>query len=343
MADGKGALAKYVLTDAESETIFAEQILPAELSHALDSGQVPGNDSSSKVAVLLVGQTGAGKTRTAPLLHQAMTTRHPSGRGPAHLIADTYKTYHPAYADLMRHSPALASPATGPDARRWLAMACSRVAAAGADCLVESACRHPADFQDLVRIFRAAGYVVHVALLAVPEALSRLGILVRFHGALPEARSRGLPLRLTPRPVHDATYSGLLVAARWLDGEGSPSTDRVVVLRRGDRVAYERDAGGHGGDGSVASALLLERRRPLSQEEKARAFEDLKTLEELSLGLGQDREKEKQALETELRDINQLLFGLDPDNNAVQAETPDFPELLPLDHARFITSRGNNG
>ncbi|TLS23272.1 uncharacterized protein PpBr36_05983 [Pyricularia pennisetigena] len=343
MADGKGALAKYVLTDAESESIFAEQILPAELSHVLDSGQVPGSDSSSKVAVLLVGQTGAGKTRTAPLLHQAMTARHPSQRGPAHLIADTYKTYHPAYADLMRHSPALASPATGPDARRWLAMACSRVATAGADCLVESACRHPADFQDLVRIFRAAGYAVHIVLLAVPEALSRLGILVRFHGALPEARSRGLPLRLTPRPVHDATYAGLLVAARWLDGEGSAAVDRVVVLRRGDRVAYERDAGNHGGDSQVASALLLERRRPLREEENARAIEDVKTLEELSLTLGQDRGKEKQSLETELRDIKQLLHALDPENNAAQADAAEFLELLPLNYTRFIISKGTNG
>ncbi|KAH8843394.1 hypothetical protein MCOR27_008661 [Pyricularia oryzae] len=343
MADGKGALAKYVLTDAESETIFAEQIMPAELSHALDSGESPGSDSSSKVAVLLVGQTGAGKTRTAPLLHQAMTARNPSHRGPAHLIADTYKTYHPAYTDLMRQSPALASPATGPDARRWLAMACSRVAAAGADCLVESACRHPADFQDLVRIFQAAEYAVHVALLAVPEALSRLGILVRFHRVLPEARSRGLPLRLTPRPVHDATYAGLLIAATWLDREGRAAADRVVVLRRGDWVAYKRDAGDHGDDQGVASALLLERRRPLGEQEKARAIEDVKTLEELSLGLGQDREKEKQALEMELRDIKQLLLGLDPDSNATQADTPDFPELLPLNHARFIISRGING
>ncbi|TLD33300.1 hypothetical protein PspLS_00489 [Pyricularia sp. CBS 133598] len=343
MANGKGALEKYVLADAESETIFAEQILPAELGHALDSGEVPGSDSLSKVAVLLVGQTGAGKTRTAPLLHQAMTARHPSLRRPAHLIADTYKTYHPAYADLMRQSPALASPATGPDARRWLAMACSRVAAAGADCLVESACRHPADFQDLVRIFRAAGYAVHVALLAVPEALSRLGILVRFHRGLPEARSRGLPLRLTPRPVHDATYAGLLIAASWLDGEGSTAADRVVVVRRGDRVAYEHDARVHEGEGGVASALLLERRRPLGEEERARAVEDVKTLEELSLGLGQDREKEKQILETELRDIRQMLLGLDPDSNAAQADIHDFPELLPLDHARFIISRGLNG
>ncbi|KLU89018.1 zeta toxin family protein [Magnaporthiopsis poae ATCC 64411] len=189
--DGQGSLAHYVLSDEESRRIFEQEIVPAELSHltrpedddnqvAAESAAAAGNDIGP-VAVLLVGQTGAGKTRTAPLLAEAVSTaaarQRPRAR--AHLIADTYKTYHPAYAALAAQSPSLASPATGPDARRWLAMACALAASRGADCIVESACRHPADFQDLVRLFTSSPvrYAVRVAVLAVPEALSRLGIL----------------------------------------------------------------------------------------------------------------------------------------------------------------------
>ncbi len=78
-------------------------------------------------------------------------------------------------------------------------MACEHAVAQRLDVLVESACRHPDDFCRLAEIFRAGGYKIRVAIMAVPEALSRLGILVRYYRNLPEAQSRGLPLRLTPK------------------------------------------------------------------------------------------------------------------------------------------------
>ncbi|KAL8285244.1 hypothetical protein RB597_002377 [Gaeumannomyces tritici] len=376
--DGQGPLAQYVLSDAESRRIFEEEIVPAELGHLADhtdadadaDAEPPAGDGQDggggggggPVAVLLVGQTGAGKTRTAPLLAAAMSGSSSGTRRPrvAHLIADTYKTYHPAYASLAAQKPTLASPATGPDARRWLAMACGLAAARGADCVVESACRHPADFEDLVRLFASSSsssqnkrYAVRVVVLAVPEALSRLGILVRFHHALPEARSGRLPLRLTPVPVHDATFAGLLDAAAWLDGGGDDGVpaDDVVVLRRGNRVAYSYSrrpclssssssspaaAAAVGESSAVGPALLRERRRPLTPEELRVAGAELDALRSLA---GADRPQ----LGAQVAEVEELLRGLESPppppatcgDGAGDYDGP-FPDLQPFNPEAFV-------
>ncbi len=195
---------QWALSQEDSIKIFNETIAPQELGPHLDVNHK--TDGKQPLAVLIVGQTGAGKTRLAPDLKQAMVDL---GRDPNHFIADTYKTYHPHYAEALRTAPERASPVTSPAARLWLTMACEAAVANRSDVLVESACRHPDDFCRLAEIFHAGGYLVKVAIMAVPEALSRLGILVRYHLNLPEAQSRGLPLRLTPKQVPADSSAGL--------------------------------------------------------------------------------------------------------------------------------------
>ncbi|RYP79226.1 hypothetical protein DL771_000204 [Monosporascus sp. 5C6A] len=279
-------LKSYVLSDSEARTIFEEKILPAEFSSFADR---PHRDRTTQpLAVFVIGQTGAGKTRTAPALKAAMTELRGGGgaESPAHFIADTYKTYHPAYAELAAGDrPALASAAAGPDARRWLAMAAAHAASRRMDVLLESACRHPGDFADLARAFRAAAYRVEVCLMAVPAPLSLLGVLARFHGRLPEAGSRwGLPARLTPRRVHDDSYAGVLDAAAFIDS--SDAVDQVVVVRRGNLVAYADERGADGRwsrAGGVANAVLAERRRPLTEVERSAAMADLQMLRAMDI------------------------------------------------------------
>ncbi|KAL7626186.1 hypothetical protein AAE478_002956 [Parahypoxylon ruwenzoriense] len=327
----------YVLSEDESRVIFERDIIPAELgalassSPSLPSAEPPASQVISEnetspsrspsaaaamagqnapLAVLLVGQTGAGKTRTAPLLESAMAQLR-NGRPLAHFVADTYKTYHPAYGTLLSTRPALASPATSPDARRWLAMAARYAAQRRADVLLESAARHPGDFADLARAFaEEAGYRVEVVLLAVPKPLSLLGVLARFYESLPEARLRdGFPARLTPRKVHDESYEGLLRAAEFVDAdadaEGRAVVDRVVVARRDNLVAYanERDGSGRwkrGGRGAAAAAVRAERERPLTVAERTVAQATLRRLGEIDVP----------GLKSQLREIEGLLEPL---------------------------------
>ncbi|KAK1728024.1 hypothetical protein CaCOL14_010022 [Colletotrichum acutatum] len=269
-------LSRYVLPVAEAREIFANKILPADLPATL----TPHPRRSRPLAVLIVGQTGAGKTRLAPAVLDAMTHIHP----PAHLIADLYKAHHPSYAALVEakdpSQAALASPATGADARRWLAMAVAEAVDRRLDVLLESACRHPDDFRELARALGAGGYRVEVVVMAVPAALSRLGILHRFHERLPEAGpAGGLPIRLTPVKIHDDSYGGLMSVAEWIDEVDF--VDRVLVVRRGNLVAFaDEKATTMGGrlQGKVAEAVERERRRPLTKEERAVVVRDLEKL-----------------------------------------------------------------
>ncbi|KAI1467123.1 zeta toxin-domain-containing protein [Daldinia caldariorum] len=301
----------YILSEEESRSIFERDILPSELSHLSAATPQPSNSNEivgdrTPLAVLLIGQTGAGKTRAAPALKGALTRLRGASRL-AHFVADTYKTFHPAYNALLASRPALASAATGPDARRWLATAASRAASRRADVLVESAARHPGDFADLARLFHASGYRVEVAVLAVPAALSRLGILARFYEKLPEAGPRGgLPLRLTPRKVHDESYAGVLEAAAFVDSSGA--VDQVVVVRRDSLVAYAneriKNVGGYGNGWRqvprTAEAVRTERERPLTASERTAAELSLQRLRKMNVP----------GLESQLIEIERMLEPL---------------------------------
>ena len=332
------------------------------LGAAADAADATPAPARQPLAVFVIGQTGAGKTRTAPALKVAMrAVRGGDREEPAHFIADTYKAYHPSYARLAAERPGLASAATGPDARRWLAMATDRAAALRIDVLLESACRHAADFAALARALARSphgAYRVEVAVLAAPRALSLLGVLARFHlrgrPSLVEEEGQGqgsarvLPARLTPRTVHDESYAGVMEAAAFIDGVGSESdrdhgadaavVDQVVVVRRDNLVAYADERGpdgrwmrsrpGSAGRGGVAAALEAERRRPLTPGERAAADADLLLLR----GLGVP------ALETQLAEIEAML-GSEPvvpgppgegDGPRPDGSSPEFPALKPL-------------
>ncbi|GKT46740.1 TPR repeat protein oca3 [Colletotrichum spaethianum] len=295
-------LSHYILPDSESKKIFTTKILPTDLPQSL----TPHPTRSRPLAVLIVGQTGAGKTRTAPAVLNAMSRIHP----PVHLIADVYKAYHPSYVTLLDSAnPAHASPATGPDARKWLAMAAAEAIVRKLDVLLESACRHPDDFRELARMFGEAGYRVEVVVMAVPAALSRLGILHRFYERLPEAGSGALPIRLTPVKVHEDSYRGLMSVAEWIDGVNY--ADRVLVVRRGNMVAFADERGEDGKlQGKVAEGVRKERERPLTEEERSVAVRDLERLAARDANLAQ-----------------QVTVLLEP---LLKEEDHSYPELRPL-------------
>ncbi|KAM4068108.1 zeta toxin domain-containing protein [Hirsutella rhossiliensis] len=322
-------LSAYLLSDQESSRIFASDILPAELPPATTASPLPHQHESSSppLALLTVGQTGAGKSVLSRALLPALRRRHAhlasapdAASSTAHLIADTFKTHHPSFSHLMSTAPHLASAATGPDARRWLAMAVRHVAARRLDVLVESACRHPDDFAQLALVFRRAGFRVEVLVLAVPAALSRLGILLRFHARLPEGQSRALPVRLTPVRVHDESYAGLVDTTTFLDQ--SAVADQVLVVRRGNLVAYGEERGPDermAGGGGVAAALLRERERPLTQDEVKIALDDLQKLNQFEDALEQAQQ---------VRAMLRPLMGHNP------STCTHLPELVPLKFVR---------
>ncbi|OTA66585.1 hypothetical protein K449DRAFT_420254 [Hypoxylon sp. EC38] len=190
-------------------------------------------------------------------------------------------------------------------------MAASVASSRRADVLLETAARHPGDFAELARMFRMQGYRVEVAVLAVPAALSRLGILTRFYEKLPEAGpGGGLPVRLTPWKVHEESYAGVLEAAAFVDGE-EDVVDQVVVVRRDNLVAYanERVGGNWRRGPGVVEAVRMERRRPLTVGERTAAELSLKRLREMDVpGLSRQLEETEELLKPLLIDSNSLVY-----------------------------------
>lgn len=86
----------YVLGDRINQKVFDQLIVQEELTHLKDVGHL--KDGAQPVAVFVVGQTGAGKTRLAADLFSVMKDLQP-----AHLIADVYKTYRESTRNILSH------------------------------------------------------------------------------------------------------------------------------------------------------------------------------------------------------------------------------------------------
>ncbi len=277
---------KHLLSEGESQRIFRDRIVPQQLAQGV-SQQRP-------VVVFVAGQPGAGKTKTTESV-KAMLDR----RGGAIVVnSDYYKPYQPDYGRLLVEDDRNAAPYTSMDGRRWMADAERYLIARRVDTIIETTMRDPGDFVEPARMFRDAGYRVEVAILAVPEAQSRLGIIHRYHD---QVRKLGHG-RLTARDNHDASYRGVIAAAVIID------RDRIVdvasVYRRGNILlaTNQLDEAGQWRwpDVSIAATIGIERQRSWSTEE-TQLFADVVT--DLSRNMGAE-------WSSELRDLTALAVPL---------------------------------
>jgi hypothetical protein len=211
---------RYLLSDAASASIFDEEIVPAELS--------AGVGVDRPVVVFVAGQPGAGKTRTTETVVAGFAVR-----GSAIVVnSDFYKPYHPRYQELLETDDRTAAAYTSLDGRRWMAQAEAYLLRRRVNTVIETTMRDPGDFVEPADLFRGAGYRVEVAILAVPAALSRLGIVARYHQQV-QAAGHG---RLTERTNHDACYAGVVRTAEHLDARALAHS--VAVYRRGNHLLY---------------------------------------------------------------------------------------------------------
>lgn len=210
------------LDPEEHDRIFRDEIVPQELA-GLTRQQSP-------VAVFVGGQPGAGKTKTTESVLDALTHRGT----PAHVCGDFYKPFHPRYASLLAEDDSTAGAYTRLDARGWHARAEEYARAQHADVVIETAMTGPDGFADPARRFRDNGYTIEVAILAVPAAQSRLGILHRYDEQL-QAHGHG---RLVTPENHDNCYRGMLQTADAIDRDRA--ADVVTVYRRGNHALQPR-------------------------------------------------------------------------------------------------------
>ncbi|MEU1121852.1 MULTISPECIES: zeta toxin family protein [unclassified Streptomyces] len=207
----------YRLTEAENRRVFAEHIAPDLLT-----GQEPQRQPTT---VVLLGQQGAGKTRISAVIAEQL-----SGRGGyVDLDSDLYKSYHPAYAELMRLDDQEMARHIGPDARQWTHQARALAQANRVNILAHDTAGDPEFSAGLLREYRAEGpRRIEVVALGVPRALSDQGVLNRYYE---QVQDRGQGRLSVPEKV-EAAYSGMMTYADIVDRDRL--ADSVTVYRRGE-------------------------------------------------------------------------------------------------------------
>ncbi|MFG2716213.1 zeta toxin family protein [Streptomyces goshikiensis] len=206
------------------------------------------------VVVFVAGQAGSGKTLVMDLVHAALQSRG----GAVRVDRDTYKALHPRYQDFLAEDVRTAGVRVRRETYRWQAEVEARARAGRYDVVAEEALADPAGWLASVAAYRAAGYRVEVVALAVPEAVSQLGVLDRYLRLAEEGRARYVGW-----DNHDACAAALPSALA--DVEAEHLADRVLVVRRDGQVLYANELGPEGRwlrPTGAREVLLAERARP---------------------------------------------------------------------------------
>lgn len=246
---------RYALSEEENEHRFRTRLNPRQLAHAVPQEQ--------PVLVVIGGQTGAGKTATTDMVKQLLDRRG----GAVNNNLDFYKPFHPRHFQLMAEDDTTVGAYTSVDGRKWMGKVHAYSIEQRYDVIMESAMTKPADFLEPVQRYRDAGYRIEVVVLAVPEALSRLGVLARYHAEV-AATGRG---RVIDGQVHDETYRGVLDSVGQIDKERL--AHHVFVLRRGNETVHTNALDSDGQwihEPRAQQALHVERTRPWTEAESYR-------------------------------------------------------------------------
>ncbi|MHB6912727.1 zeta toxin family protein [Streptomyces sp. DB-54] len=242
-----------------ADEVLTNTVLPSALTDA-----APQPPEVRPVAVFVAGQPGSGKTLVVDLIHSALQRRG----GAVRVDRDTYKAVHPHYGAFLAEDVRTAGVRVRPETYRWQAEAEARVRAGRYDAVVEAPLAHPSEFLAGMAAYRQAGYRIEIVALAVPEAVSQLGILDRYLRLAEEGRAR-----FVSWDNHDACAAALVDTLRAV--ETAHLVDRVLVVRRSAGAALEAVYGNElstAGEqlAGAADAVLAERRRPWGPAETGR-------------------------------------------------------------------------
>ncbi|MET9415361.1 zeta toxin family protein [Streptomyces klenkii] len=249
-----------MLPEEESQEILANRILPTWTEGAVCQGQ--------PVVVIVAGPPGSGKTALADIVAAVLDQRG----GAVRIGSDLYKAAHRRYAEALAEDVRTAGVKVRPDTRKWQTEVEAYVRAHGFDAVVETTLADPDDVRTTASAYRQSGHRVEVIALAVPEAVSQLGVLDRY---LRQAET-GNGARFVSWENHDSAAAGMLRSLAVIEAE--QLADRVVVVRRGAEVLYDNELDGTGAWRFPAAAeqtVVAERGRPWTAAETGRFRREL--------------------------------------------------------------------
>jgi hypothetical protein len=243
----------YQLSADDNDRVFLRDIIPTELE--------PVPPQEQPVAVFLIGQPGAGKSATADEIRDVF-----GDGGFVEVDSDIYKAYHPRYAEILRMDDKLMAAAIGPDGRAWMAKVQDYVRAHRLNALVHEIAQNPDYLVATAKKYRDAGYQVAVIVLAVPEGISRQGILDRY---FQQVQDRGVGRLSVPEKAAES-YARIPEGAGRLEAE--KVADAVAVFRRGLNPAgasywnHRTASGEWQNPPRIAAAIQAEREKVTPQE-----------------------------------------------------------------------------
>jgi UDP-N-acetylglucosamine kinase len=240
----------YRLSAAEAEQTFRDDIAPDLLSG--------GEPRAAPVLIVIAGQPGAGKGRAEQAVQAALGVR-----AAVTIDADNMRPYHPAYDALAQDDDVTAAALTNPAASTWVTMAVEHVAARRVDALLSTTFGSPTIAAAVLDTFRRARYRIELAVVAVDDVRSRLGVLWRYQDLHDHADAG----RYTPPHVQRTAYLGLLNTVDRIDRE--QLVDAVHVYNRAGGQLYTNQATADGWQHPAVTraAIETERGRRWTREE----------------------------------------------------------------------------
>lgn len=213
------------------------------------------HSSSNPQLVFVTGQPAAGKSRTIERIVAGMDT-------PAVILdSDALRLNHPQMAEIMRRDPQRMDVLSDGPVGQWMGASIEHARQRGYNTIIENTLTNPAEVAATATDFRDAGYSVGVAALAVPEQISRLGIISRYVSGLD---SDEYP-RWTTEASHSGAYVDMLSGLETVTGVA----DTIEVYTRNGDPLYA------GRDGVMAAqAVISERQRGLSPQQVTDWAED---------------------------------------------------------------------
>ena len=192
----------YHLSDDENAQIFYDQIVP-DLLEDIPSQHTP-------TLSVVVGQHGAGKTYLTDTLIKPEL--HERGEY-IDIDTDVYKRYHPAYEELMAKDDKTMAIHTGLDGQRWMLRAYMYAREHRKNTLTQETVQNPPFLADMIKTYREDEFRVEVSAMAVSEAVSRQGVIKRYHDQVAMNGSGRLP---PPEKIR-ASLNGILEFATITD------------------------------------------------------------------------------------------------------------------------------
>ncbi|RST44893.1 zeta toxin family protein, partial [Variovorax sp. DXTD-1] len=257
----------YLLSEAENERIFREQILPDRLKNA-GSNLHP---IEHPTMVIIGGQPGSGKSRTMGGVERELAHQG----GALKISPDEFREKHPAFNQLNAANDRTSSSFTHEDAGIWAEKLEKYGREHKLNVILEGTLRTPENAAARLGEYKAAGYTTDVRVVATNERTSWQSV----HGRYEEMKAEGKPARWVPQDGHDSAYRGVLESVELI--EARKLADRVGIYDRNGKTIYQNELKNGQWEHAPAAreALAGERSKPLTP---AQWDEHLKKFDEVT-------------------------------------------------------------